>query len=238
MRTFGGANPFPRRFGGGETRLQQVLSSLQGDRGSAYTTDWDSVVYAENMAIARAISAGWGTNERLSHLWVPTRTSEDVVERWEKILVISPKQGQTLSERRRIVQAQLVVHPEAVRGYVLERMQTLGSAFIDVEYIPIGSATITVPDGTYPFGTVSTVQPWSSTVARVLIRLQTPTGGTEGDFYEKAAEAMLLIDLFVPAWVEVDWYRPGPVFSAIADGPSAAGFYLDDEHNLDNEIFD
>jgi uncharacterized protein YmfQ (DUF2313 family) len=238
MRTFGGANPFPRRFGGGETRLQQILTSLQADRGDAYSTDWDSVVYAENMAIARAVSAGWGTNERLGHLWVPSRTSPDVIERWEKMLVISPKQGQTWTERRAVVEERLTQHPEALRGYVLERMQTIGTAFVDVEYIPVGSARITVPDGTYPFGTTSTTQPWSSTVARILIRLQLPTGGTEGDFYDKAAEAMLLIDPFLPAWVEVDWYRPGPVSSAVAGGPSAAGFYLDDEHNLDNEIFD
>lgn len=238
MRTFGGLNPYPRRYGGGETRLQQVLTSLAADRGDAYSTDWDSVVYAENMAIARAISAGWGTNERLGNLWVPARTSPDVIERWEKILVITPKQSATWIERRAAVEELLIQHPEAIRGMVLERMESLGSAFVNVEYIPYASATVTVPDGTYPFGTVSTTQPWSSTTAHILIRLQTPAGGTEGDFYAKAAEAIQLIDPFLPCWVEIEWYRAGPVYSAIAGGPTAAGFYLDDEHNLDNEIFD
>lgn len=203
--SFGGGHPYPRKMGGGPSRVQQLLAAISADRGDLYTTDTNSIVYVENMALARAVSGAWGTNERLGNLWQPHRTSEDVLSRWETILVLRPPYGMTMTERRRRVEDRLTLVAEGIRGVVLDRMVTLGPAFLSVDYIDIAFALITVPDGTYPFGVVDADKPWSSTVARVLVRLQKPAGYVEANFYDVASQAIDLIDPLMPAWLEIDW---------------------------------
>ncbi len=77
------------------------------------------------------------------------------------------------------------------------------------------------------------------TVAHILVRIQKPAGATEAMFYEAAGKVAPALDPLVPAWVTFDWYR-APLSTPInvVGGPSAGGFYLDDEHNLDNNVFD
>lgn len=242
MPTFGGMSPYPRRFGGGgKPRVQIVLESLNADRGTAFdASDRTLTVYAINMAIARAISAAWGTNERLGNLWMPYHMSVDTLERWEQILAINPSPDVTELERREYLATLFSNFGQgATNGRITELLSdALGSAFVAVESISYANAKIYVPDGTYPWGSVSADTPWSSTVAHVLVRLQKPTGWSEFDFYEAAGKVPLLLEPILPAWATVDWYRAGPISSAVSGGPSAGGFYLDDAHNLDNECFD
>lgn len=240
MSKFGGMTPYPRKYGGQRPRVQILLESLNADRGDGYdATNRETVVYVENMAIARAISAAWGTNERLNNLWVATRHCQCTLERWERILTLSPKPDDTLTDRRRRVQRLNQYQHAAINGYLTEILESeLGDAFVGIEYIPYSSATITVPDGTYPWGTANTSNPWTSTVANILVRLQKPSGWSELDFYSAAARVFPLLDPVVPAWATFEWYRAGPVSAAIPDGPTAAGFYLDDDANLDNQILD
>ena len=76
--------------------------------------------------------------------------------------------------------------------------------------------------------------------ADFLVRLQKPDGFSEGEFYEQAGKVTSLLDDVLPAWCTFDWYRAptgGPAVT-VAGGPSAGGFYLDQDHNLDNHVFD
>jgi hypothetical protein len=241
MPTFGGMSPYPRRFGGGEPRVKTVLETLNADRGTAFdTSNREATVYVNDMAIARALSAAWGTNERLGNLWMPYRMSTDTLVRWEKILAINPSPESTEFERRTYLATLFSNFGQAaISGRITELLtEALGDAFVAVESISYANAVIYVPDGTYPWGSVIADTPWSSTVAHVLVRLQKPTGWSEFDFYEAAGRVIQLLEPILPVWTTVDWYRAGPVSVAVSGGPSAGGFYLDDEHNLDNECFD
>ncbi len=240
MGTFGGLSPYPRRFGGGKSRVQTILESLNASRGTAYDTTWGSKVYAINLGLARALSAAWGTNVRLGNLWTWDRASIEIVERWERILAFVPLPTETEPDRRgRLVRHFARFGRASFHGALHSRLvDAVGDAFVAIEHISFANALVTVPDGTFPWGSPSIYAPWSSSVAHVLVRLQKPAGYSEAEFYSAAAKAIETLDPILPAWATVDWYRPGPISSAVSGGPSAAGFYLDDDHNLDNEIFD
>lgn len=240
MPGYGGMNPYPRKFGGGRSRQRVIIDALNADRGTAYlATERQTSVNAVNMALARGIAAAWATNQRLANAWTPTRMSEDILARWEEILALAPAPEDTGPVRRaRVTAAFQRFALAALSGQIAAALQAeIGGAFVAVEYIGLANATIYVPDGSYPWGVVGPT-PWSSNVSHVLVKLQKPTGWTEGDFYEAAAKVALVLEPMLPIWTTFAWYRPGPVSTPITGGPSAAGFYLDDASNLDNEIFD
>jgi uncharacterized protein YmfQ (DUF2313 family) len=221
--------------------VQVILDSLNADRGTAYDAATSTTtVYVENMAIARAVAAAWGTNERLGNLWVAGSMTDDVLERWERILAINPPPTDTGTERRERIAALFARFGQPViNGYLSTILAAeLGDVFVAVESISYANARILVPDASYPWGVVVTGgSPWSSTVAHVMVRLQKPTGWTEREFYDAAGQVLPLLDPLLPVWATVDWYRPGAVSVAVSGGPSAGGFYLDEALNLDNQVF-
>ncbi|MBX3208420.1 MAG: DUF2313 domain-containing protein [Labilithrix sp.] len=241
MPAFGGMTPFPLRCGGGAPRVELLLQSLNAGRGKSVDTSESSVAYVENMAHARAIAAVWLESERLGNQWVPELMT-DCLPRWERICGIIPAPGDSLVVRR-----QRIAKRFARIGLVLNRAaftsmlrNEVGDVFVDVEYISPERAVIIVPLDGYPFGTVVKGVRWYSTVLHVPIRLQKPRGYTEGDFYDAAAKVAALAGDVLPAWCTFDWYRAptgGPSID-VPGGPSAAGFYLDQDHNLDNHVFD
>lgn len=241
MGTFGGLAPHPRRFGGRAPTAKVLFQGLAADRGTALdATNTETVVYAETVAIARAVAGTWATNERVSKAWQPLRCPLELLERWEQILVLPPRVSDTEKARRERLAEHFARFGEALEPGLLEAKLSAAvpDAFVDVEYISVDDARILVPDGSYPFGSVGGV-PWNSTVAHVLVRLQKPSGWSEGQFYDAAAEATRICDANLPAWASFDWYRPGATSTDLGgDGPSAAGFYLDEDGNLDNQILD
>lgn len=241
--SYGGFHPYPRRYGGGRPLLEVQVESLARQRGTALdATNPDSIAWLECMAIARAlVFDGWYTNQRLAYQWDP-RKMTDMLPRWERILKLRPGPDATDSERR----AEVLKHFERFVGLtnhaklLTELEAALGPVFVGIEYISTSNAIVTVPDGSYPWGSVVPGYPWSSSIAHILVRLQKPDGYTEGDFYDAAAKVVPIFDAIMPADKTVDWYR-APTGGApinVVGGPSAAGFYLDQEANLDNHVFD
>lgn len=243
----GGFHPFPRRFGGNKYAgnkplLEVVQDSLSAQRGEAFNSDDSTtIVWVENHAYARAITFdGWGTNERLSLQWDPRRTT-DMLERWERIFRLRPGPNDTEKDRRDALVARWqrfgVVANHAKYTTALEA--ALGDYFYAVEYISVANAVVTTPTSGYPWGTANTTAPWTSTVCHILVRMQLPTGATEGEFAEMAAKVPQVLDPIVPAICTFDWYREpetgAPV--SVSGGPSAAGWCLD-ERNLDSSCFD
>lgn len=234
MARFGGMSPFPRRFGGGTPRAKIILESLNADCGDALdATNPDSIVYVENMAIARAIASAWSTNARLGNIWQPLRMSEEIVQRWERILALTPGEDDLLTTRRqRIADIFARFGKPTVAGRIEDLLApALGDVFVAVEYIAYASARVVVPDGTYSIGVVGTV-PWTSTVSHILVRLQKPADMTEGEFYDAAGRVYELCDPILPAWAAIDWYRAGSNYSA-AGGLSRPGFYVAADLNGD-----
>lgn len=242
MPCFGGLTPFPKRFGGGRPRAKAILDSLNAGRGTGLdTTSWSSPVYGENVVAARAIAAAWSTNQRLANIWDSRRIVGRTIARWEKIRAITPNYGDSDNQRRaRLAAIEALAGANPTHAFLAALLSNaLGDVFVSIDYISANNAVIQVPDASYPFGVPSmSTSPWSSTIAHILVRVQKPAGMTEGEFYDTAGTAIAILDPVVPAWATIDWYRPGPVSVMVIGGPSAGGFYLDDEHNLDNEVFD
>jgi len=240
---YGGHHPYPRRFGGGKPHLQVIHEALNAQRGTAFDPVALSVVSLENMAIARAICFdGWGTNQRLAQQWDPRRTT-DMLPRWEKIFGIRPDPSASFADRREELTLRwqrfgaLATHARIET----ELRERLGEYFVQVEYLSLGVASVYVPGAGYPWGT-QLAGVWSSTVAHILVLTQKPEGASEGQFYDAVAQVYPILDAIVPAWVTFDWYRtPVGVYGTPVDvpgGPSQAGFYLDQDHNLDNHVLD
>lgn len=243
---FGGYHPHPKRFGGnkyeGKPLLQIVHESLNAQRGAAFDTDSEtSIAAVETMAWARAIVFdGWELNARLGHQWDARRTT-DMLPRWERIFKIRPPQGATGKARR----DELVLRWGRFGGVsnharlTTALSEALGDYFYAVEYIDLDHAAVYVPDGTYPWGSVVAGYPWGSTVARILVRLQRPTGATDSEFYGAAGKVVTTLDPIVSAFVTFDWYRAPTGGAPITEGGlTAAGFYLDQPANLDNHVLD
>ena len=242
MPRFGGLSPFPSRFGGKGiygVQLEGILAGLNQGRGDAYDTSTTSNVYAENGAIARVLNDIWSTNIRLSNQWDAARMTTNL-PRWENILGIRPTPGDTDTTRRtRIAGLFARTGQSPFTSYLATQLAALlGPVFVAVEYISYANALITVPDGTYPWGTFVTGAPWSSTTAHILVRTQKPAGYRESDFRAAVGLIPPFMEASAPVWATFDWYRPGTVSVNVVGGPSAGGFYLDDLPNLDYEVFD
>ncbi len=242
--SFGGYHPFPRRLGGGGKPLTQIIhEALNAQMGTAFDTSETSAVYWQNFAIARALVCdGINTNQRLAYIWDPWRMGRELLPRWEKIFGIRHPPSVTEYDRRKALASRFRRFKEraALHSQLTAMLaRELPDVFVKIEYVPPNLAVIHVPDGTYPWGTVASGYPWYSTVAHVLILLQKPDGWTEQEFYREAAKVAPLIDGVLPATQTFTWYRKPSIGAPIAvpNGPSQAGFYLDNPHNLDNSVF-
>lgn len=244
---YGGYHPYPRRFGGnkhaGKPLLQVVHESLNAQRGPAFDTTSDtSIVAVETMAHARAlVFDGWEVNARVGMQSDPRRTT-DMLPRWEGIFKTRPKPDATKHARRVEIGRRWARFGKTANHSRLHTVlaDKLGAYFVAVEYIDLANAVVHVPDGSYPWGTVDEDAPWYSTVAHILVRLQKPDGATEAQFYEAAGKVATELDPIANAFVTFDWYRApsgGPPID-VPGGPSAGGFYLDQDANLDNQVFD
>lgn len=236
---FGGYHPYPRRFGGGKPRLQVIHESLNAQRGTSLdASNVDSIVWIEDMALARAISAAWGTNVRLGNQWDPVRVT-DMLPRWETIMRLPLAPSTTKVERREALTAQWERFGSLVNiGQMSARLtDVLGDVFVSIDFIGYSIAVIHVPDGSYPWGTANTDTPWYSTTMHMLVRTQVPTGYSEQDFLAAVGKVFPILDGIMPAWMTWSVYRPGPVNYPVTDGPTAGGFYLDTPHNLNWAVF-
>ncbi len=239
----GGFHPYPKRYGGGRPLLKVMHDALNAARGTAIdAADSTSAAWVENMAYARAIVFdGHGTMERLGNQRDPSRMT-DFIPRWEGIFKIIPSPTATDSERRAAIRARFrrFLDASALHSRVESALRAaIPTYFSAIEYISYANAVIHVPDASYPWGTVVNGYPWTSTTAHLLVLLVKPTGATEGDFYNAAAKVPPILDAILPAWMTFDWYRRpagGPAVN-VSGGPSQGGFYLDDPHNLDNNVF-
>lgn len=229
-------------MGGGKPRVKLIFDALAAARGTAINaSDPTTIAYVETLAVARAIAAAWGTNERLSYQWDPWRMSPAMLARWERIFALQVSPNDDISVRRaRLARAQTRVG----RGALLTTIQNelsdaLGAVLVGVEFVTPTNAVVTVPDPGYPFGVVVPGAPWSSSAAKILVRVQAPAGYSEADFYNAVGLISERLEPLIPAWSTWDWYRAPQVGAPItvAGGPSAAGFYLD-ERNLNESVFD
>lgn len=228
MPSFGGLHPLPMRMGGGITVLQRIVESLSSQLGTAYDSeDRDGIVYLELLAEARCIAAMWSQNARLANQWQGARMS-DFLERWERIYKLPVFPSDTLSMRRARVSVAQARVGGADGPAVLDVCTTiLGSAFVSIVHTTSAGAVVWTPTG-WPMGSHGTLT-WYSTVMHVAVKVTQPSSMDAAEFYDRTAALMVALDGILPAWVTFDWFRESGL---------GAGFYLDQDANLDNEAFD
>lgn len=231
MPAHGGLTPGFERYGGGAPGLKRILESLNAARGSAYDTSATSTVYAENLAIARAIAESWSTNARMANQWDTARMT-DFIPRWEKIYGLYPLPSDTPTDRRkRIAAAAARVGKQPNYQYAFDLVKAaLGACFVSILHTPSTDPhAIVIWPGA---GNTTPTVAWYSSVAYVAVLVQQPAGMNDGAFYGTVGQIYPILDGILPAWVTFDWIRRD------IHGGGVAGFWLDDANDLDNEGFD
>ena len=231
MPVHGGLTPGFERYGGGAPGVKRILEALNAARGSAYDTSATSTVYAENLAIARAIAESWSTNARMSNQWDANRMT-DFIPRWEAIYGLYPLPTDTPVERRAriaIAAARAGKQPNYQTVFDLLRA-ALGTTFVSIIH-----TLSTDPHAAIIWPGASNVTPtvdWYSSVAYVAVLVKQPAGMNDGQFYNAIGQMYPILDGVLPSWTTFDWIRRD------IHGGGVAGFWLDDLPNLDNEGFD
>lgn len=206
----------PFRTGGSQSSdTEVILNALNTVRGTAYNADPGTIVWVENMAIARTLADAWGTARRFANQFIPAKMTV-YLSRWEKIFGISPLQSETLTERRNTVAAKFEAFNVApltqnVKDFIDSIMSDV---FIDLLHVPSQYSTGYVEGGTTISGGVTLLDgSWSSNIAYVGVRLYQPLHMTDAQFYDTANKFRPHLDAFLPAWTTFNWGR----FS-VADG--------------------
>ncbi|WP_437767192.1 hypothetical protein WME77_09190 [Sorangium sp. So ce764] len=227
----GNFNPSPEKFGAEEGHIEEhLLNSLLEADGTAFTKEVDSYVWAERNAEARALAYFWHLNRRMANQWDPLRMT-DFLPRFEKILGIRPPPNETDVGRRAKVRAKMEAYGAPPTQQVVHDLLTvvLGSIYAGLVHTPSSQAVGRVPGGaTVPGGVTLANGDWYSTIAHLAIKTVQPAGLDDATFYDAVAQIALFLSDLLPTWVTFDWFL---------DGVHGAGFYLDEDRNLDNQRF-
>jgi len=232
MPTFGSYSPFPLRFGGGRPPLEHRVKSILAQLGTAYTKDATGLVWIRAMALGRVIWELWESNKRLANQWDPVRMT-DFLGRWEKILALPVSPTDSLATRRARVGLTMARAGYADRSTLYATcLAYLGSSvFLSIVTTSSADANVWTPSG-WPMGqhgSPGTIPDWLSTVSHIDVLTTQPSGMSDAEYYSTRASVKPALDAILPAWA---------TFDIVRDGPHGAGFYLDEQANLDNQRFD
>lgn len=175
-----GGVPSPEQYGGGEPLLVTLVDALNAARGSAYSTEFGSVIYAENEGYARAIAGSWGTNQRTANQFDPLRITF-TLRRWEEILAIPQSFNSTETERRAVIAEKFSRWGKPItRQFVLDKLDAF------VTFVTLHS------DPADPCVRVAKLYPGS--------------GYTNAELFEEADRITAFARDLFPAWLSFDWY--------------------------------
>lgn len=208
-----------------------IRDALLETDGTALASDSTSFVYAERNAEAVLLAYLWGLIATFAHQHDPSRTTQ-FLPRWEKILGLRPLATDTDVDRRKRVKAKVASFALPGTAQVVSDilLGSLGNVFLGVVNTTPALAVGFVPGGfSAPGGVTLPSGGFYSTIAHLALATAPTIGMDDPTFYAAVGQIAALLDDVLPAWVVADWFR---------DGPSGAGFILDDPHNLDNERFD
>lgn len=241
MGGLGGNNPFPMKLGGAaDGDLEVIQEAFAEALGSALAKERGTVSWVENHAIARVLWALYAAAQRLANQWDPKKMTV-FLERWEDILLTSPLPTDTDAARRTRVGLKMSLIGAGTTGDILRTyLETaIPEIYVDLVFTDPLDATTYVPGGGSVPGGGPTfldgdligpfMSPYASSVAYMAILIEKPDSMSDNTFYALAARVYDDVDGLIGAWMDFDWVR---------DGGNGAGFYLDENFNLDNQRFD
>lgn len=225
-------NPSPMRFGASNVSLiESILDSLKTAMGTAFDVQFGSITWIYLQAIARVFNDVYEQNKRFSYQWDPLRVT-DFLARWEKIYGIVPTSSDTLVDRREKLAYKMGLVGQSPTAQVVQDLLVtlLNDVFVSIENIASADANCAIPGGaTIPGGNTIPDGDWFSTTSYIPIKVIQPDYMDDLTFYETVAQIFAYLSDLMPAWVTFDWFRDSEVYGT--------GFYLDAEHNLDNQAF-
>ncbi len=224
-------NGSPMRFGAERgSNLEILHESLVEGKGTAFSVDEDSYVWAESLADAKAIEYLWSTAQRFANQWNAEKMT-DFLPRWERIYGIRPLRSDTLVERRAKVKAKMEMLGMPPTYQVVDDLLkiVLGDVYDGLVHTSSLVAETRLPGGaTISGGPTIPSGSWYSTISYLAIKTIQPTYMDDSTFYKIVAQIYQFLDDLLPAWVTFSWFK---------DGVFGTGFYLDTPHNLDNQRF-
>ncbi len=208
-----------------------ILTELQEQRGTAYTTTPGRLVDVENLALARFLAAaGPRTAEKLRANATPARSDERLAY-WQKFLAVPTKPGEPKWRLRHKLAAHYRSSEGPTRDAVIAALQdVLGDAFVDATWEE--GATLSVPPTpTYwpdinPGNVADSLGggTWLSARAHLFVEVQIPVGMSIGAFLTLVTVDMPpMLDRLLPAWATFDWGFGGGFLVAASETDVDAG---------------
>lgn len=206
------------------------LSFFESARGSAFRSDRQGLVHAENLALARHYA--WQTRlvEQFTSNQNPATAGVSLGE-WVTILALDP--SSTDAEKRAAGAAKQSM---AALGNTPQAIDSLVSSFLGDRYVKNWRTpgTLTDPPGN-TYGPAWETGPvawdmgggvWSSTRSKLTIEVTEPSDADRGNFDDSMGRLFALLDDLTPAYMTFNW-ATGISDPDDADPEAVRGFRLD-----------
>lgn len=220
---------FPLQLGGGgEDRAAEFFRILRenfGDSWSQLAEEGNVAInVAEDIAAARVLAVADSLVERWRYQSDPLTMDEEFVQRWERILGMTPDSSQSWNDRRRAIKAR---RSSILGGFHEIAEQAFAPWETHIHYTPNASAV-----KWWPGGTSTTDLFWYSTVGLVVVEYLVPATASRSEIDVRRTACFDALDAYAPAWVDFNMSETQTY------GPHAnvRGFYLD-QPNLDVASF-
>lgn len=240
MAGFGGYSPFPQQFGAAsQTNLEAIRRYIAESYGTSLDTEKGTRLGAEIEAEARVFWDLYSLVERVSKCYDPEKMPIELLERWEKILLLPVSPYETEKQRRRKLALKLLAAttPNTLGTIFAYLQELLDPIFVGVDfntpltansYFPGGHTVVGGPVLADGNALPNTISPYTSNLSKFLILLQKPINMSNDEFYSRVGGIYNLLDGFLGWWCSYAWVR---------DGDNGQGFFLDEPFNLDNQRF-
>lgn len=236
MPTYGGYSPQAERYGGGKPNAERIHSALLEVDGKSVglTTGAGSYAWIEDLALARALAAAWGTNARGANEFDPRRT-QSMLPRWEGVFQLAVAPDETPVERRErlVFRWQALGKSPTTQQTADDLFEIAGAVFVAVlhasgpNYYP--GSTDPNPYDLSGFTTATTSVNWYSGAMNFAVQTQQPTGMPSSVYKALVGEMATYLDGALSAWAT---FSIGEFAHA-----GSSGFWMD-EPNFDLEMLD
>jgi uncharacterized protein YmfQ (DUF2313 family) len=191
-----GWNPFPRKFGGGQTVLESEHQNMLDRFAPGWDASYDTINWIECYTHALAISMIWAVNNRLKGQAIPSKMLEALPD-WEDVLRLRPLLTDTVQARRRAVAAKLRGLAGNAMNDILAVIEDLaGSAFVELRTPTLDQTWVYWPGmNPGPPGFE-----WSSNRALMTIVLSR-NGISNADYFNVTEQLTLSLNALIPSWM-------------------------------------
>ncbi len=218
------------RTGGNSNNIfKAVHDSLNAARGTAYNVEQGSIVWCENLALAKSIAYIWQANRTLSLNFDPNHMFA-FISRWEKILGIIPTSNENIIRKQALIAAHFTLFSKPPTPQNVEDLLRIiiPDIFIGVEFNdPLNNQGFYPGGLTVPGGVTLADGPFTSYLNSINIRIWQPRNHdnqllmTNAEFQNQRSVFFSFLNNYLPAYVSYRVKRfitQGPGFINMTQG--------------------